>query len=144
MMSPSGFRRADARNMDRASVNSRLISAGWSGSYRLSQGFSSYVGIPPPIACPQRLGVATALVGQHGPLVAAQFGVLLLEFLAGAPLLAQLAQVLGVPLVGAAPGLRHLLLRRPGTGPPAQRDPGRDLVADLPASRARLPGAVGD
>jgi hypothetical protein len=40
-MSPSGFRLTDAPNMDRASVNSRLISAGWSGSYRLSQGFSS-------------------------------------------------------------------------------------------------------
>jgi hypothetical protein len=40
-MSPSGFRLTDARNMDRASLNSRAISAGWPWSYRLSQGFSS-------------------------------------------------------------------------------------------------------
>ncbi|HWX95869.1 MAG TPA: hypothetical protein VNZ01_03370, partial [Solirubrobacteraceae bacterium] len=47
----------------------------------------------------QRLVVVLALVGQHGPLVAAQFGVLLLEFLPGAPLAPQLPEVLGIPLV---------------------------------------------
>ena len=92
----------------------------------------------------QRLGVIPALVGQHGPLVAAQLGVFFLELLPGAPLLAQLAEVLGVPLVGASPGLRHLLHRRAGIGAAAQRYPRRDLLAGPAARRAALPGAVGD
>jgi hypothetical protein len=57
-----------------------------------------------------------AFVGEDGTAVAAQLVVFLLEFLAVIPLAAELAQVLGVALVGAAPRLRHLLHRRPGIG----------------------------
>src|SRR5271166_7155399 len=92
----------------------------------------------------QRGAMIPALVGQDGAPVAAQFGIFVLEFLAGAPLAAQLAEVLGIPLVGAPPGLRHLLHRRPGIGPPGQRYPGRDLLAEEAARRAVLPFPLGD
>ena len=61
-----------------------------------------------------------ALVGQHGAPVAAQLPVFALEFLPGLPLAAQLAHVFGVALVGAAPGLRHLLHAEPRAGLPAE------------------------
>src|SRR5690242_21891942 len=96
------------------------------------------------VSCPQGLGVVPALVGQHRTLVAAQLGVLLLEFAALAPLLPQLAGVLGVAVVGPPPGLRHHVGRTAGARLAAQRYPRRDLVADLPAGRAWLLRAVGD
>src|SRR5689334_17558489 len=92
----------------------------------------------------QRLGVVPALVRQHRALVAAQLGVLLLEFAALAPLPPQLAGVLGVAVVGPPPGLRHHLGRTAWARLAAQRYPRRDLAADLPAGRAGLLGAVGD
>src|SRR5580704_12547943 len=92
----------------------------------------------------QRGAVVPALVGQDGPPVAAQLFVCVLELLPGAPLPPELAEVLGVPLVGAAPGLRHLLHRGSRIGPSGQRYPGRDLPADLAARRAVLPLPVGD
>src|SRR2546429_4630689 len=96
------------------------------------------------VSCPQWLGVVLALVGQHRALVAAQLGVLFLELAARAPLPAQLAGVLGVALVGAPPGLRHHVGRTAWARLAPQRYPGRDLVADPPARRAGLLGAVGD
>ena len=60
--------------------------------------------------------MVVALVGEDRTAVAAQLAVFLLEFLAVVPLAAELAQVLGVALVGAAPGLRHLLHGPSGIG----------------------------
>ena len=88
--------------------------------------------------------MVAALVGEDGTAVAAQLVVFLLESLAVVPLAAELAQVLGVALVGAAPGLRHLLHRRSGIGVPAKGNPRGDLWAGLAAGRAVLLRARGD
>src|SRR5450755_1803466 len=98
------------------------------------------------LAGAQRRAVVAALVGQHGPPVATKLLVLVLQLPPRLPLAAQLADILGMALVGAAPGLRHLLHSRPGAGLPAQRDPGGDLRAELPADRAvlLLPGGDRD
>ena len=61
-------------------------------------------------------GVVVAFVGEDGTAVAAQLVVFFLEFLAVVPLAAELAEVLGVALVGAAPGLRHLVHGPAGIG----------------------------
>src|SRR5690606_9098848 len=84
----------------------------------------------------QRGAVVLPLVRDDRPLVAGQLGVLRLQLLALLPLPAQLRDVLRVAVVGAAPGLGHLLLRQPRPGLAEQARPGRDLVRGAAARRA--------
>lgn len=75
------------------------------------------------------------LVRQYWALVAMKLGVQLFQLLPSAPLPTELAEVLGIALVAAPPGLRHLLPGQAGVGVPAEGDPERDLGAGLTADR---------
>src|SRR5687767_13112663 len=85
---------------------------------------------------PQRRAVEAALVRDDGPLVTRELRVLRLEPLPLVPLLPQLRDVLAVAVVGAAPGLRHLLLGEPGPGLAEEARAGRDLLRGASAGRA--------